>query len=211
MRRKNEYRNHPQFFRILISVILLFSFSVNSSAEESLPIKNVIIWTDECRVDGHIIQFQAVSKSGEAAEDDADVFIIQDGIKTKIPHKPSWFHLSEAISDKKNCASKLPVFEIADNKILIILTVDGRPTFNWASFVLYNYRNKKVLGVEESVAQFKGESKYTNYVLLSHGKSAYKIRLVKESVGITDGPEDYIEAWMLIEAEGGNIKYKWLN
>jgi len=202
-----------KIFYVLLSVFIMVSVPLDILAgqDQSDMKRQDIAWEDECKVDGCIIKIQAVSKSGMLPEDDSEVFIIQDGEKMKIPHKPAWFHVIPVLSDGNNLASELPVFKIGKGQILIILTPDNRPSYAETSFVLYDYQNKKVLDVKERVASYKEKYRRESYVLLSQGENAFKTRLVKEWLELSDGPEAAIEAWMMIKASGGKLKYGWIN
>jgi hypothetical protein len=191
--------------------MLSFSMEILAEKDQSDTKRQDIAWEDECKVDDCTIKIQAVSKSGMLPEDDSEVFIIQDGKEIKIPHKPAYFHVISVLSDETNLASELPVFKIGKGQILIILSPDNRPSYAETSFVLYDYQNKKVLDVKERVASYKELYRRENYVLLSQGQNAYKIRLVKEWLELSDGPESAIEAWMMIKAAGGKLKYGWIN
>lgn len=200
-------------FFLCLSVIIAVSFPLQIPAEdEQIEMKpRDFAWEEECKVDDCIIKIQAISKSGQLPEDDSEIFIIQDGKKTKVPHKPAWFHTIPVLSDRENCASELPVFKIGEGQILIILTPDNRPSYAQTSFVLYDYQNKKVLDVKERVAEYKELYIGENYVLLYQEKNAFKIRLVKEWLKLSDGPESAIEEWMMIKASGGKLKCGWIN
>lgn len=203
------------YFLSLVTCLSIFSFFTSSSIaiaddEQTVTSKDKIEWTDECRIHNTAIKIQAVSKSGDLLEDDSDVFIIQDGKEIKIPIKPALYHLLGVLSDKKSCAANLPVFQIGSDKVLLILSPDNRPFYSETSLVLYDFIIKKVLDVKERVGELKECCSEQPHVVISHGKDAYKIRLVKESLQLTDGPEDYIEAWMKISASGGKINCHWL-
>jgi hypothetical protein len=203
------------YFPSLVTCLSIFIFLTSlltaiADDEQTVTLKDKIAWTDECRIHHTAIKIQAVSKSGELPEDDSDVFIIQDGKELKIPIAPAWYDFVGVLSDKKSCASKLPVFQIGSDKVLIILSPDNRPFFRETSFVLYNFISNKVLDVKERVGEIKECSEQATLVVMSHGKDAYKIRLVKEYLQLTDGPEDYIEGWMKISVSGEKMKYQWL-
>jgi hypothetical protein len=103
----------------------------------------------------------------------------------------------------------LPVLQFGKNSLLLALNPDKRPSYNETSLVLYNYIENKILDMKECIGMLKSCNKSSQYTVVGVNDNRMRIRLVKEVLGISDGPEDYIEDWMIIENANGKLKCSW--
>lgn len=167
-------------------------------------------WSRVVKTDGRQFQIVAVSKSGDALEDDMTVTILQEDEKVPVPVRPALYEAVKVSSDLQSSAEGLPVFKIGPARLLFILTENARPGYPYATLVVYDYHARKVTEVRERIAPFKQESQHSRYAFVSFGPDRYRIRLIRESLDIgSDGPEAFIEGWMIISYGGGRLEYAW--
>ena len=198
---------------VILSILILFSVTcaavpVDVFADGALA-KGVAQWSDTVHIDGNKLLIRAVSRSGDAFEDDMDITILQDDRMIAVPVRKALYEPAKVLTDQKSYSEVLPVFKIGPNEILLVLTENGRPNYPYTTLVVFDYLTRKVMDVKERIAKFKQENFHTWYAFVSAGPDRYRIRLIKENLGLSDGPESYIEAWMTIRYVGGKLECQW--
>lgn len=194
---------------ITITLLLLILFLAQAQAGDNKAKPEKAGWSENFQVDGKKIAIEAISKSGDPLEDDMSINVIQNGKTISLPVKEGLYELSAASSDKESLGNRLPVFRIGPQEVLLILTLNKRPTFPKTTLVVFDYASQKVIDVKEEVATFRQESLHSRYAVLSAGAGSYRIRLVKEVLQISDGPEAYIDAWMVIRYDRKKLNVSW--
>ena len=194
---------------MLLMSFFLLSAPAAAGADEKKDSRPAALWSQSVKIDGRQLTIEAASRSGDAMEDDMSVTIHQDDEKIRVPVRQALYEIARVSSDQHNYAEELPVFRLGPGKLLIILTENARPGYPYTTLVVYDYIRRKVTDIKERVASFKQEGFYSRYAFVSFGPDRYRLRLIREHLNISDGPEDYIEAWMIIRYANGRLGYAW--
>ena len=165
--------------------------------------------------EGYTLLF--TSPSGEPTEDDGRVEVEVDGARFPIPFRPAMFTHSPARvpSPRLRCAAQVPALEVRPGLLVLMFTRSGRPHLDPVSFALVDLRARRTLAVVETPhALASGRVERDGRVELGfvHREvdGGFDVRVVREWLPGTDGPEGAIEDWLAVRVAGARLRVGWL-
>lgn len=186
-----------------------------------LPVPGNIAFADDpapsfkakCKLADHEFEISFDSKSGDPLNDDMAISFRDSKKTARLALKAGLYYPKGVTTEKSTPASicdTIPGFEIDAHRALLFLTRDQRPGYPVLSLALVDVSKGELLNAYENVAEFKQGDSHTRYVARK-GKTGFHTRLVREVLKNTgsDGPENYIEDWNVIEVHGHHIIVGW--
>lgn len=165
--------------------------------------------------EGYTLVF--TSPSGEPIEDDERVEVELDGARFPVPLQPTMFTRapSRVPSPRLRCATGVPAVEVRPGVVVLMLSRSGRPQLDLVSFALVDLRAKKTLAVVETryaLASGRVERPGVAEFGFVHREvpGGFDVRVVREWLPVTDGPEGAIEDWLAVRVRGERLRVDWL-
>src|SRR4030043_496761 len=135
-------------------LLILFIFLFASPAYCNDPF--VPKWKTSCNCGDTTFDLFFTSKSGDPTEDDMNVKLISsDGKELGIPIKQALYSTRSIVSDEKNICDLIGGFKLSNNKVLLWISRNDRPSSDQLSLILIDYKKLEVLDVRENIGPIK--------------------------------------------------------
>ncbi len=173
-------------------------------------------WGTQCTHNGQPFQLSFKSQSGDALEDDMQVFIVTTkGVTKKLLFKAALYVSSEGVSSmQSSCSTDREVngfsvfaYPVIKNNVLFYISQDYRPTLNKLVLALINVETGELVHLLETGREIKGANGVL--VIKEENKKRYA-RLVTERLKNTgtDSIDNYIESWVEVKVVANRISIR---
>lgn len=167
-------------------------------------------WTDACHFADHAVTANFESRSGDPLEDDMTVTLTRDdGVAVVLPLGRSLYEPRGLLQTVKNRCSEMAAVEMGADRVLLLLSSNGRPTWDTLVAVLLDTAALTVLDVKTNIGAIKTQDRVI--VLRRAGAAALDVRLIRESLPDAgcDCEAADIEDWRRVEIAGDRIRSAW--
>jgi len=167
-------------------------------------------WTDTCRFGEHAVTANFESQSGDAYEDDLVVTLTRDdGMELRLPIAPSLYKPRSPLHNVTNRCVEATAVDAGEQRVLLLLSSDGRPSWDTLDAVLIDTGAMKMLDAKFNIGRIKGGDDVL--VLRRDGPAAFSVRLVREMLPDSgcDCADAAIEDWRTIRIVDDKIRSDW--
>jgi len=197
-------------FVLLALIVGLTQLVVNGQDNKFPP----AAWSAQCALDGQVFEIAFRSQSGDWAEDDMLVSLkTTRGVTVTLPLPNTLYLPRGSVSNTLNLceldqythAANTVAYPIHDTTVLLFLSVTDRPYFDTLVLALVNVATgalRDVLDTHLAIKDPDGSTALT----IKKVADGFQIRLITEHLGVSDGPEDYIEHWVPLTVNGAKIE-----
>lgn len=187
---------------LLILLAALFS-TANAASYERF----VASWETTCSIDNTNFKLKSKSKSNSDDGNDHQIFIGDNPAPINV--KEALYLRSSVVSKAKSVCKDIPVFNLGNGYLLILLRSDNRPGLDNLSAVLYSTDGNMVTSKIENMGALKLFG--SQGIAVKSTDNGFQIRLVREWLQDTgaDSIEIAIEDWMNLQIEGNKLSASW--
>jgi len=188
------------------ATVLLASILIPSAAAA----RPAAHWTDTCHFGEHTVTANFESQSGDAFEDDLLVTLTRDdGAELRLPIPPSLYKPRHPLLNVKNRCAEATAVDAGDNRVLLLLSNDSRPSWDTLDAVLIDTGAMRMVDAKFNIGPIKGEDDVL--VLRRDGPMSFAVRLVREMLHDSgcDCAAAAIEDWRTISVVDDEIRSTW--
>ena len=177
------------------------------AADEFAPAAH---WSDTCHFAEHAVSANFDSRSGDPLEDDMTVTLTRDdGVALVLPLGRSLYEPRGLLLNVKNRCERMAAVDVGADRVLVLLSANGRPTWDVLDAVLIDAAAMRTLDVKQDIGAIKTVDRVI--VLKRLGESRLAVRLIREQLPQAgcDCESAAIEEWRLLEIVDDRIRDRW--
>jgi hypothetical protein len=149
------------------------------------------------------------SASGDAMEDDMSVAIAFEGQEPiAVPLPKALFTPRVPLQNVKNVCQQLTALDAGDDRVLLLLSRNSRPSWDRLDAVLIDTRNRRILDTRHDLGEIKSKDAL---VARRAGTDGYDVLLIRELIPDSgcDCAEAAIEDWMRLSVQRTKVFARW--
>ncbi len=160
-------------------------------------------WQATCLSASPIKSLNFKSRSGDLTNDDVEVQVIwRNGDVQQLTLPEAWY--SQLPNWRGSLCQGLALYPVqSGQKLLLVLSFDGRPRLDRFHVLLVDSQSHKVLDQLLDVGELAPQFRYRWFA------NKLQLRMVKSYKGISDGPDDLILGWREFSVNGSNLHMSW--
>ena len=150
------------------------------------------------------------SASNDAMEDDMRVTLaFEDGTAVNVPLASALYEPRGTLKNVTNLCTQLAAFDAGGNRVLLLLSRNGRPHWDILDAVLIDAQRKRVLDVKTGIGEIKTEDRV--FVVRNAGAASFEVLLIREQIENSgcDCAAAAIEDWMRISVRRDHVNARW--
>ncbi len=161
-------------------------------------------WKATCQIGTRTVELKITSKSGHADDDDMDLQVSIDGKNQNLKYKPSLFTYDGLEKLKAGSACDLLPSYVIGDKAIILFAVDGRPNLDHLAALLIDVKNGRILD-----SSFDLGAIYELDIKKSNDGIRVKLNQGWKKKSTSDGPDNLLSGWKIINVGEQKIKATW--
>lgn len=189
-----------------VAPLLVLGFSLPSGAAETKPARSDAYWEAHCSMAGESFRLTFASASGDPFEDDMSVVAhFGDGSQLTLPLAPQLYVPSQTKGKTPDLCRGVVGVPMAGNRILLFVSSDGRPGYDFSNAVLLDPAARRAIDVKQHL----GELKRNALAIRPVNDTTVDVRIVRHSLGTCDCDAALVEGWLRVSVAADRLRTRW--
>ncbi len=199
---------------LLVGVMVSIGFGKIHADAQSDQILLRTSWEAACRINDQKFSVHFHTDSPDPTEDDMTVSLRRPNLeKITLPIAKAWYLPRGLTANVESVCQDITALPVGDQRILLWLSVDDRPSWNQLMLVLLDLKTGQVLAQQSRVGPIKdcGCDSNERVLVIRQRGDVYDVRLEREWLQGTGngGAGNSIEDWMTVTVKGDKIITAW--